>query len=244
MTEFASTASDFGLNVNFTKTKVMAAGQEITVEDQSPLSVGPERINNVNEFPYLGSVVGSSGRVDADIDRKIAQASKVFGALKQAVFQNHNLTTHTKRLVYNACVLSVFLYGSECWIPLRKHLKKLDAFHNRCIRIILGISRKQQWSQHLTSQEIRERWGDIETVPVKVTKRRLEWLGHVARMPDHRIPKQTLFGWLLEYRPRGGPRRRWRDIIRRDLKTIEVKEEQWYNIKRRMACYVPISHGG
>ena len=24
------------------------------------------------------------------------------------------------------------------------------------------------------------------------------------------------------------PRRRWRDLIRRDLKTIDVKEEEWY----------------
>ena len=48
-------------------------------------------------------------------------------------------------------------------------------------------------------------------------------------MPDHRIPKQTLFGWLPESRPQGGPRRRWRDLIRRDLKTIEVEEELWYS---------------
>ena len=81
----------------------------------------------------------------------------------------------------------------------------------------------------MTSQEIREPWGDIETVSVKVTKRGLEWLGHVARMPDHRIPKQTLFGWLPESCPQGGPRRRWRDLIRRDLKTIEVEEELWYS---------------
>ena len=206
----------------------MTTGREIIVEDQSPLSVGSETIESVKEFPYLGSVVASSGRVDADIDRRIAQASRAFGALKRAVFKDHDLTTHTKRIVYNACVLSVLLYGSESWIPLRKHLKRLDAFNNRCIRITLGISRKQQWVQRLTSQEIREHWGDVEIMAVKVTKRRLEWLGHVARMPDHRIPKQTLFGWLPESRPRGGPRRRWRDLIRRDLKVIEVEEEQWY----------------
>ena len=28
----------------------------------------------------------------------------------------------------------------------------------------------------------------------KITKRRLEWLGHIARMPEHRIPKMALFG--------------------------------------------------
>ena len=28
----------------------------------------------------------------------------------------------------------------------------------------------------------------------EITKRRLEWLGHIARMPEHRIPKMALFG--------------------------------------------------
>ena len=111
----------------------------------------------------------------------------------------------TKCKVYQACVLSVLLYGSECWTPL----KKLDSFHNRCIRTIMGISNKQQWEQHITSVEIRRKWGDPETATLKVKKRRLEWLGHVARMPDHRIPKVCLFSWLPQRRPRGGLRLRW-----------------------------------
>ena len=133
----------------------------------------------------------------------------------------------TKRKVYQACVLSVLLYGSECWTPLKKQLKKLDSFHNRCIRTIMGISNKQQWEQHITSVEIRRKWGDPETATLKAKKRRLEWLGHVARMPDHCIPKVCLFSWLPQPHPCGGPRLRWRDLIRKDLK---VSEKQWYEV--------------
>jgi len=32
-------------------------------------------------------------------------------------------------------------------------------------------------------------WGDEELVDEKIQKRRLEWLGHLARMPDHRLPR-------------------------------------------------------
>ena len=64
---------------------------------------------------------------------------------------------------------------------------------------------------------------------MKVMKRRLEWLGHVARMPDHRTPKICLFSWLPQPRPRGGPRVRWRDVIRKDLKAINVSEDRWYD---------------
>ena len=49
------------------------------------------------------------------MDRWIAQASKAFGALRKSVFLDKNLSLCTKRKVYNACVLSVLLYGAECW---------------------------------------------------------------------------------------------------------------------------------
>ena len=38
-------------------------------------------------------------------------------------------------------------------------------------------------------QGVRRRWGDEDTVSEKVQKRRLAWLGHLVRMPDHRLPK-------------------------------------------------------
>ena len=74
---------------------------------------------------------------------------------------------------------------------------------------------------------MRRRWENEETAAVKVIKRRLELLGHLARMADHRIPKSALFGWLPQVRPRCDPRRRWKDVIRRDLKDIEMDESKW-----------------
>ena len=56
--------------------------------------------------------------------------------------------------------LQLSLYGAECWILLRKHARKLNTFHHGCVRIILGISNKQQWSEHITVAEARRRcWG-------------------------------------------------------------------------------------
>ena len=50
----------------------------------------------VEEFPYLGSVIGIAGRIDADVERRIAQPSRVFGALRKAVFSNKDLSLRTK----------------------------------------------------------------------------------------------------------------------------------------------------
>ena len=145
------------------------------------------------------------------------------------MFLDKNLTLHTKRIVYNACVLSVLLYGSECWTPLRRHIRKLNTFHQRNIRRIMGISNLERWTKRITMAEIRGRWGDREPVSDKVIKRRLQWLGHLARMKNTRLPKKSLFGWLCQPRPQSGPKRRWRDVIRRDLRDINISESEWYD---------------
>ena len=168
----------------------------------------------VDEFPYLGSLIDSSGRIAVDVERRVAQASRAFGALMKAVFYYKHLKLATRRKIYNACVLSVLLYGAECWVLLRKQEKKLNTFHHRCIRSILGITNMQQWSECILMTEVRKRWGDEETAADKVKKKRLEWLGHLARMPDYRVPKSALFSWFLKPYPRCGPKKRWRDMMR------------------------------
>ena len=218
----------FGLTVSISKTKHMATGRETTSSDRVPLPIIGGEIEDIEEIPYLASLIAASGRMDREVEKRIAQASRAFGALRKAVFLEKNLSLNTKRAIYQACILSVLLYGSESWTPLSKHLKKLNSFHHRCVRIILGISNRQQWTQRISAREILRRWGDTESAEDRVLKRKMEWLGHLARMPDQRMPKAALFGWLPQPRPRGGPRRRWRDVIKKDLKQIDVEETEWY----------------
>ena len=47
-------------------------------------------------------------------------------------------------------------------------------------------------------------------------------------MLDHTIPEVILFDWLAKPCPRGDPRKRWRDVVRKDLKDIGVNEEHLY----------------
>lgn len=226
---YVDVARDFGMTVSIQKTKFMVVGSGVTEIERAPIVVDGGKIEWVSEFPYLGSLIADSGRMDIDVEKRLASASKAFGALRQAVFKDAHLSVITKRHIYRACVLSVLLYGSECWIPLRKHLQKLNSFHHRCVRTVLGITNRQQWEQRISSATVRETWGDVETITTKVMRRRLEWLGHLARMPDHRLPKICLFSWLPQTRPPGGPRRRWRDLARIDLKAVGLNDDVWYD---------------
>ena len=110
-------------------------------------------------LPLPGSLIAASGQMDVDIERRIAKASQTLGALKKTVFRDKNFTLNTKRKVYQACVLSALLYDAECWIPLKKDIRKLNTFHHRCLRAILGITNRQQWNERITSAAVRRKWG-------------------------------------------------------------------------------------
>ena len=225
LTAFDNTASEFGLAVSATKTKFLVAGADVSAADRVPLSLAGVDIVCITEFKYLGSVIHSGGRSSCDFDSRIANVSRACGALQKSIFGNKHLDVHIKRCVFNACVLSLLLYGSECLTPLQRDLQRLSVFHHLCIRSIMGVSRQECWDDHITNHQLRVRWGDPDTIRTKVERRRLEWLGHVARMEDHRLPKQVLFGTLPSRRPAHGPRRRWKDCIVSDLRSRGLEGE-------------------
>ncbi len=97
--KYIEVADEFGLTVSIRKTKLMVTGREATGEDRLPIPVGADQIESVTEFSYLGLVISSSGRTHPDIDWRIAQASRAFGALRQSLFSNRDLRTETKRKV-------------------------------------------------------------------------------------------------------------------------------------------------
>ena len=124
------------------------------------------------------------------------------------------LTIKTKTQVYQACVLSTLLYGSESWTLYTRQECRLNMFHLRCLRRIRGIS----WQDHIPNTEVLARAGSL-SIYALLTKRRLRWLGHVTHMHDGRLPKDILYVELATgSRPTGRPTLRYKDVLKRDLK--------------------------
>ncbi|KAG8310623.1 hypothetical protein J6590_060159 [Homalodisca vitripennis] len=68
--------------------------------------------------------------------------------------------------------------------------------------------------------------------------RRIQWMGHVKRMGDNRMPRIALEKEEGGRRPRGRPRGRWedqvwKDIERRGLQKIQVEEEETWNDRQK-----------
>ena len=103
--------------------------------------------------------------------------------LSKRVWEN-KLTTNTKMSVYNACVLSTLLYGSETWTRYTRQERCLNSFHLCCLRRILGIT----WQERVPNTE-GLRQGNTLSMFALLSQRRLRWLGHVHRMEYGRLPK-------------------------------------------------------
>ncbi|XP_065186027.1 uncharacterized protein LOC135816855 [Sycon ciliatum] len=190
-----------------------------------------EAIDSMESFTYLGSAIHRDGLSSHDVQARIGKASKAFGSLKQAVFENRSLSLQCRRRVYVAVVLSTLLYGAETWTTKAPDLRHLNLFHHQCVRSIVGVSRRQQWETHATSTAHAKTLGGPEDTGHIVRERRLRWLGHVVRMEDHRLPKCVLFGELPAPRPAHGPRKRRRDVIMDDFASVDppVPTCGWYD---------------
>ena len=107
-----------------------------------------------------------------------------------------------------------------------RNRNKLNAFHLRSLRRILGIT----WTDHISNEAVHSRTG-VPSIQALLSNRRLTWLGHVKRMDDSRLPKLLLFGQLATGTRAGGrPRLRFIDSCKRDMKLCGININSWESL--------------
>ena len=219
MDSLSSACKAFGLTISIKKTNVM--GQD--VETPPSISIDTQNLECVNTFTYLGSTISSDLSLDAELNTRLARAATVMAKLSQRVWSNNHISLHTKLQVYQACVISTLMYGSEAWTTYARHERRLNSFHLRCLRRILGIS----WEDKVPNTDVLER-AHSTSMYTMLSQRRLRWLGHVHRMDPSRLPRAVLYGELSTgSRPLGRPRLRFKDVCKRDMKLAGIDHNNW-----------------
>ena len=70
-------------------------------------------------------------------------------------------------------------------------------------------------------------WCNVAKASNIVSHRRLRLLGHLARMPDERLPKRVLFGHMDGSGLRGKSQKQWVDYVREDLQIAGLLYTWW-----------------
>ena len=127
MDHFSKACKDFGLIISLKKTNVL--GQDILAPPV--ITINDYELEVIHQFTYLGSTITNNLSLDPEIDKRIGKTAITLTHLTSRVWTNPKLTVKMKMAVYNACVLSTLLYGSETWTMYTHQEKRLNTFHLR-----------------------------------------------------------------------------------------------------------------
>ncbi|XP_041356848.1 uncharacterized protein LOC121374038 [Gigantopelta aegis] len=131
----------------------------------------------------------------------------------KAVWKSAQYSTRTKLRIYQSCILTTFLYGSECWRMTEKDMSRLSSFHTTSLRRILRIF----WPRKISNEQVLEETNQ-ESMRTIITRRRWKWISHVLQKEDTSITK-TAECWTHKWkRKRGRPKTTWRRTVELEMK--------------------------
>jgi hypothetical protein len=213
-----------GKGITESKTEAVffpAPGENHDNGDQSNFTVADGFVSFTTEFKYLGSIIHHTLTSDADVDKRISQASAAFGVLRDCFFRKKDISYKIKGQIYVALVLTVLLYGSECWCLREDLFRRLRTFHNTCVRNMCRVTMRHTIRHRITTDSLLKRLS-IQPVDYYYNSRLKRWVGHVARMTMDRLPRKLLTGWVRHKRPKGGPKMTYGRTVTKALKSFGI----------------------
>ena len=139
--------------------------------------------------------------------------------------------------LYSSCVRSCMLYGSETWPVRKENVVALQQAEMRIVRWMCGIKLKDRFP----SKELRERLG-IDDIALVLQQNRLRWYGHVLRKEDDDRVKKCMEYKVEGPRPRGRPKRTWREVVTEDCQARKLNTEdamdrsKWRKFLKDVRC--------
>ena len=131
-------------------------------------------------------------------------------------------------MLYKTMIRTVMTYGCEAWTLTVRDAETIDRFERRVLRRILGPVREGSIWRIRHNEEIYSLL-DVPKLSTHIRLLRLQWAGHVQRMPDTRVPKRIFAGNPGGRRRVGRPRLRWMDGVSGDaLELLGVRN--WRSI--------------
>jgi len=88
--------------------------------------------------------------------------------------------------VYNTLVVPTFLYVSENWTRTALRRRRIEAAEMKLLRPLAGYTLYDHKTNDYIRREIR-----ITGILNKIDEYRRNWLSHLQRMPQNRIPLKS-----------------------------------------------------
>ena len=163
---------------------------------------------NSNDKWSTCKYLGSKLETKKDIERRKILSLDAMKTL-EPIFRSRNISEKTKIRIFEAYVNSIFLYNCELWTLTTTLEKNIDSFQRRLMRTVLQIF----WPKVINNEQLYEK-AKITKWSESVLKRRLTWVGHLARLNDNTPARVALREYLKDIpKPVGRPKLTWARLV-------------------------------
>lgn len=202
MNKVTQTSAEYGVTLNTKKTKFMVVTKR-NIGDAN-LYIQNERIERVNKYKYLGTIVNDKNEYTKEIIVRIEKARSAFVNMKK-VFCSRDLSLKLRTRLVKCYIYSILLYGMEAWTVNKYCMNKIDAFEMWIYRRILKIS----WTHRVSNVEVLRRMNKEKEITLNIKQRKLQYFGHIMRGQKYQLLQVIMQGKIQGKRSVGRRRMSW-----------------------------------
>ena len=207
-----------------TKTGTKCKQEKIFVNDDET-----QWIDFVETSAYLGSYVHTDLSDEEEIRTRISKALSMFGCLRRHLLSSKDVWNEVKRKIITGMLLPIVLDSAETWVVSAQSLKELKVAYNIMVRGCLRYSLCTTRKHRITIADMQDRLG-IHPLEYFLDWRVLGYAGHVARMMEHRLPKQIMEGEVSGKARRGAPNKSHRTQRKECLQRKGISLVDWKDL--------------
>ena len=189
---------------------------EVPAVRRCNIALGGEKMEEVSQFKYLGTVLGKHGEMEGEIQERVLRGRNVTGSLAR-VMKGRSVSMEVKIGIRNSILLPSLTYGSETWAWNRAQQSRVRAVEMSYLRGACGVTRWDGESNENVYERcgMGERANGVRCGVVEWVKRStLRWFGHVERMGSDEFVKKVYMSEVGGTGRRGRPLGRWRDRVK------------------------------
>jgi hypothetical protein len=131
---------------------------------------------------------------ETDFDKKINRFQNIHGTIRKHLKKTR---TDTQMKFYKVVARPTLLYGGETWLTTKRDMTRLEAADS-----VKGYTRLDKISEVIRKEL------EISGIKEVSIKQKQNWINHLERMDNTRLPKHALNYQPRGRRDRGPPRKR------------------------------------